>query len=65
MAFNRNYDRGRNPCRECKKRAIGCHSKCDDYKEFTKKIEKIREKEKQDNLVTDSGWGYIPRRKEK
>lgn len=30
------------PCRDCDKRTIGCHSKCEQYKEWAKENEKLR-----------------------
>lgn len=37
MAFNRNvmnYDPGKHPCYECKKRHATCHGECEEYKDF-------------------------------
>ena len=31
------------PCRECPDRYVGCHSKCDKYKEYADELHKIRE----------------------
>lgn len=31
----------KNSCINCKYRKIGCHSKCDSYKEYKEKIEQI------------------------
>ena len=32
------------PCRECGKREIGCHARCVEYKAFSEKVERIRER---------------------
>lgn len=31
------------PCKDCEKRANGCHSRCEKYIAYTKEREKIRE----------------------
>ncbi|WP_019139263.1 hypothetical protein [Peptoniphilus timonensis] len=33
-----------NCCYECSRRMLGCHSKCSDYAEFRKEINRINEK---------------------
>lgn len=35
-------------CRDCKKRHIGCHAECKEYKEYKKKIEREKERRKSD-----------------
>ena len=35
-----------NPCYNCTERRVGCHSKCDKYKEFKEKLAELRDKEK-------------------
>ena len=35
-----------NPCKDCSNRKIGCHSKCNLYKEFKEKLEELRTKER-------------------
>lgn len=31
------------PCKDCKDRQLGCHSKCKEYKAFAKRQEKLRQ----------------------
>ena len=31
-------------CKGCTRREVGCHSKCEDYKEYRKQIDEINEK---------------------
>ena len=35
-------------CRDCKKRHIGCHADCKEYKEYKKKLEREKENRKAD-----------------
>ena len=30
------------PCRECKFREIGCHSKCESYKQYRASLDKLK-----------------------
>jgi len=53
------------PCRGCEDRQVGCHSKCEGYKEWASKHEKLKEKERSSKVYVSSGWGYIPRKKRK
>lgn len=32
------------PCKECQKRCLGCHSNCDEYKEYRNNMDDIRER---------------------
>lgn len=32
------------PCKGCKERAVGCHGKCERYKEYRRKKDEINEK---------------------
>lgn len=34
------------PCRNCKEREEGCHSKCERYSAFKEEVERIRKTEK-------------------
>ena len=34
------------PCRDCPDRALGCHSKCERYAEYKKKISRVLTDEK-------------------
>ena len=42
-----------NPCKDCKDRKLGCHSKCDKYSEFKNKIEEIKEERIKQNFIDD------------
>lgn len=33
---------GQNPCRDCPNRKVGCHTKCEAYKEFKEKLSTLR-----------------------
>ena len=35
------------PCKDCKDRNPGCHDKCDRYKEWKMRLEKINKKRKE------------------
>ena len=35
-----------NPCYKCTERKVGCHTKCDKYKEFKEKLSELRDKER-------------------
>lgn len=32
-----------NPCKDCTKREIGCHDRCDDYKAFKDEMNRIKD----------------------
>lgn len=32
------------PCKGCSDRAVGCHSSCDAYAQYTKELEEVRRK---------------------
>ena len=49
MAFNREYNNGC-PCMGCTDRHQGCHGKCDKYKEWRAKMDKLM-KARQDARV--------------
>lgn len=53
------------PCKDCEDRYVGCHSDCDKYSEYVRYKEKLKQKEREENINTSSGWGYIPRKKRK
>ncbi len=36
------------PCKDCERRSVGCHGKCDDYKEWKNKHDAVRQKERQE-----------------
>lgn len=35
------------PCKDCQKRCVGCHSKCEDYLKWQEEHNKTKELEKQ------------------
>lgn len=42
------------PCQECERREIGCHGRCDDYKEWKAKRRKINDdREKEQNATPE------------
>nr|DAX58315.1 MAG TPA: hypothetical protein [Caudoviricetes sp.] len=43
------------PCRECKFREVGCHSKCESYKQYRTWIDKLNE---QKNIKGDT-YKYV------
>lgn len=42
------------PCRDCKKRHMGCHSECEDYKAFGEERERLR----QARALEGDFWGF-------
>lgn len=62
----------KNPCKDCKKREVGCHASCKDYLKWKKWNEEETEKKREYSIrqnyerTTDyyrEGWGF--RRKKK
>ena len=47
------------PCKNCKDRYVGCHSKCDKYIKFKKDLRKTKYKEKIDKKIEDDIWYTI------
>lgn len=49
-----------NNCKSCEYREINCHSKCDRYKEYKKKLKKIKENRNKGNVfyayLVDKRW---------
>ena len=45
MLMENNIKYVENKCYGCKKRQIGCHGKCEDYKSYKKYLEEIKKKE--------------------
>lgn len=41
------------PCKDCDERAVGCHSLCEQYKEFVEECERVRQKRRQDHAIED------------
>lgn len=42
------------PCKDCKKRKIGCHAECKEYKTWRKQNIYLKRKNKQLNVYSDS-----------
>ena len=47
------------PCKNCKDRYVGCHSKCDKYIKFKKDLRKAKYQEKIDKKIEDDIWYTI------
>ena len=43
-------------CYHCKDRHQGCHSECETYAEYRRKVEQMRNEEKKDSAMR--GWFY-------
>lgn len=41
----------RAPCKDCKDRELGCHSKCEAYIEWAKEHEEAREKDRSERVI--------------
>ncbi len=41
----------KNPCYNCQKRVVGCHSTCDDYKSFREEKDKLKQKIKKEQFA--------------
>lgn len=41
------------PCKDCDERSVGCHSLCEQYKEFVEECERVRQLRKQDHDIED------------
>ena len=48
------FDRVRNPCHECQRRSVTCHGSCEDYAQYTRYREQLREARQRDHDVTDA-----------
>ena len=44
------------PCKGCLKRFPGCHSSCEDYKEFRARLDAINKKKRKEWLINDDVW---------
>lgn len=54
------------PCKDCKKRKLGCHQNCKDYIQFKETNEKVKQKIRSEKLENSSFVaGYIPRKRGK
>ena len=41
----------KNPCYNCQKRAVGCHSSCGDYKSFKEEKDSLKQKIKEEQFA--------------
>lgn len=41
------------PCKDCAKRELGCHSRCDKYKEYEEERRQIRERRLLENEIRE------------
>lgn len=58
----------KNPCKDCKDRKVGCHSKCEKYKSFREDLEAKNKKARLEKFGNEdtSGWlNIIPRKRKK
>ena len=58
----------KNKCKDCPKRTIGCHSYCEDYLKYRKKLDIYNEKQRNEYRETCSpywreGWALWKRKK--
>lgn len=44
------------PCRDCKERYLGCHSKCVKYQNAKKRNDELREKERMEKHINYEYW---------
>ncbi len=42
------------PCKGCQDRSVGCHAKCDSYKEWKREVDDIRVKKQEAKLLNDA-----------
>ena len=47
------------PCKDCKDRQIGCHSKCEKYLEFKKQNDEIKRKQRIEKQAEYDYWVSI------
>ena len=40
------------PCKDCEKRYVGCHSECEQYKEFRVARDEFKKEKEQRNIMT-------------
>jgi len=53
------------PCKDCKDRAVGCHSACKKYLDFKKTADETKEKIRKDKLDNGLYLGFVKQQKEK
>lgn len=54
---NEDLPKGKAPCRGCDDRTVGCHSQCDKYIQFKKKIDERNDAKYKERLSTYYGRG--------
>lgn len=50
------------PCRNCKDRVLGCHDKCERYSAYRKRLDEIREKDKERRKEEELNGRHFKRR---
>lgn len=45
------------PCKDCKKRKVGCHSTCQDYKVFNYERVKVRNENRLSSIIRSTSYG--------
>lgn len=45
------------PCRECKFREVGCHSRCESYKQYRASLDKFNEEKNMQGDAYKYVWG--------
>ena len=54
-----------NPCKECTSRFVGCHSYCDDYKEWRKVFEHESKQRKKERDADQAYMDFVTRRRDR
>jgi hypothetical protein len=47
-------------CRDCEKRIIGCHSICEDYKQYQDELQKVKQRRKDTELLNKAEPAKVP-----
>lgn len=45
-----------NSCKGCNKRTLGCHSNCEDYKNYKKDLDNVKQKIKNDKMLKRASY---------
>ena len=53
------------PCKDCIKRQLGCHSTCQDYKQFRKERDFVNQQRRQQQLIEQAHIDSIRRQLKK
>ena len=53
------------PCKDCTDRAVGCHGKCDKYKDYRVKVDELYAMRVKKNYAHDPMHGYLRARSDK